>query len=99
MKKLLLITGIVLLIIVGFLGYLRFFYTKSFSPESDVNFEADGLKVHFNYSRPYKKGRLIFGEPGQNALVAYGKVWRTGANEATIFETIRFKVHIRFRAK
>lgn len=30
------------------------------------------------YSRPKKKGRVIFGD-----LVKYGKVWRTGANEAT----------------
>ncbi|OAB79546.1 DUF2911 domain-containing protein [Cochleicola gelatinilyticus] len=30
------------------------------------------------YSRPTKKGRDIFGD-----LVPYGKVWRTGANEAT----------------
>jgi hypothetical protein len=29
------------------------------------------------YSRPQKKGRDIFGD-----LVPYGKVWRTGANEA-----------------
>ena len=30
------------------------------------------------YSRPQRNGREIFG-----ALVPYGKVWRTGANEAT----------------
>lgn len=30
------------------------------------------------YSRPQKKGRVVFGE-----LVPYGEVWRTGANEAT----------------
>ena len=30
------------------------------------------------YSRPQKKGRTVFGE-----LVAYDKVWRTGADEAT----------------
>lgn len=30
------------------------------------------------YSRPFKKDREIFG-----GLVPYGKVWRTGANEAT----------------
>ncbi|MEM6721605.1 MAG: DUF2911 domain-containing protein [Bacteroidota bacterium] len=30
------------------------------------------------YGRPQKKGRRIFG-----SLVPYGKVWRTGANEAT----------------
>jgi hypothetical protein len=34
------------------------------------------------YNRPYKKGREIFG-----SLVPYDKVWRTGANEATTFET------------
>lgn len=30
------------------------------------------------YSRPAKRDRVVFGE-----LVPYGKVWRTGANEAT----------------
>ncbi len=30
------------------------------------------------YSQPHKHGRAIFG-----ALVPYGQVWRTGANEAT----------------
>jgi hypothetical protein len=34
------------------------------------------------YNRPFKRGRDIFG-----ALVPYGRVWRTGANEATWFET------------
>ncbi|RFN58597.1 DUF2911 domain-containing protein [Marixanthomonas ophiurae] len=39
------------------------------------------------YSRPQKNGREIFGE-----LVPYGKVWRTGANEATeltIYEPLK----------
>ena len=35
-----------------------------------------------NYSRPYKKGREIFG-----GLVPLDQVWRTGANEAATFET------------
>lgn len=34
--------------------------------------------VRIIYSRPQKRGREIFGE-----LVPYGKIWRTGANEAT----------------
>jgi len=34
--------------------------------------------VRVTYSRPQKKGRNVFGE-----LVPYGRVWRTGANEAT----------------
>jgi hypothetical protein len=34
------------------------------------------------YSRPFKKGREIFG-----GLVPFGQVWRTGANEATELTT------------
>jgi len=34
--------------------------------------------VKIVYSQPHKNGRQIFGE-----LVPYGKIWRTGANEAT----------------
>jgi hypothetical protein len=40
------------------------------------------------YSRPQKRNRIIFGE-----LVPFGKVWRTGANEATeleIYEPLKF---------
>jgi hypothetical protein len=43
---------------------------------------ADGRTIHIDYSRPYMKGRKIYG-----GLVPYGKVWRTGANEATSFVT------------
>jgi Protein of unknown function (DUF2911) len=43
---------------------------------------ADGKKVTITYSRPSMKGRKIMGE-----LVPYGKVWRTGANEATSLVT------------
>ena len=36
------------------------------------------------YSRPYERGRdVIFGKEEDGALVPYGQVWRTGANEAT----------------
>ena len=34
--------------------------------------------VKITYGRPYKNGRDIFG-----GLIEYGKVWRTGADEAT----------------
>lgn len=40
------------------------------------------------YSRPSKKGRVVFGE-----LVPFDKVWRTGANEATeltLYTTMEF---------
>lgn len=41
-----------------------------------------GAALWVDYSRPSKRGRVIFGE-----LVPYGKVWRTGANAATQFRT------------
>lgn len=40
------------------------------------------IKVH--YGRPYQRGRdNIFGTKESGALVPFGEVWRTGANEAT----------------
>lgn len=56
--------------------------TKSYSPEDTVTFQQDDLTLEVFYNRPYKKERLIFG-----GLVPYNQVWRTGANEATTFET------------
>lgn len=44
----------------------------------------DGTYVRVVYSRPYQRGRdNIFGTEESGALVPFGKVWRTGANEAT----------------
>lgn len=84
MKKFLLVLSVILIIILGVLTYFRVYYTKSFSPEDEVTFANGDLKIHVLYNRPFKKGRVIFDSQG---LVPYGKVWRTGANEATIFET------------
>lgn len=39
---------------------------------------VEGKDVKVTYGRPYKKGREIFG-----GLEKYGRVWRTGADEAT----------------
>lgn len=39
-------------------------------------------QVQIKYGAPSVKGREIWGK-----LVPYGEVWRTGANEATTFET------------
>ncbi len=50
------------------------------SPMDAVMVRTDAKEsfMRIIYSRPKKDGRKIFGE-----LVPYGKVWRTGANEAT----------------
>ena len=52
------------------------------SPPAAVHAKIGDNTVSINYSSPAVKGRTIWGD-----LVPYGKVWRTGANEATVFET------------
>lgn len=85
MKKFLIFAGIAVVVLIS-LGWVTMYYmkkqTKSFSPEEQVVFNADDLTIKVLYNRPFKKNREIFG-----SLVPYGKVWRTGANEATTFET------------
>lgn len=82
MKKFLIVSGVFFLIALGVLAYIRFYYTKSFSPEAQAEYNANGVQIQVFYNRPYKKGREIFG-----GLVPYDKIWRTGANEATVFES------------
>jgi hypothetical protein len=80
------VASIALLAFVGF-QFMKA-ETKKASPEETVTFFLDDLTVEITYSRPYRKERAIFG-----ALVPHGKVWRTGANEATTFtinKDIRF---------
>ena len=48
---------------------------------------ADGKTIKMDYSSPRAKGRKIFGEASDKALVPYGAIWRTGANDATTFVT------------
>ncbi|MPR34652.1 DUF2911 domain-containing protein [Salmonirosea aquatica] len=82
-KKILLVSGIgVLTLAALFIGYRQ--YTKSFSPEAVAEYQQGGLNVRVQYCRPARKGRLIFGREQDNALVPYDRVWRTGANEATL---------------
>jgi opacity protein-like surface antigen len=48
---------------------------------------SDGTTIKVDYSSPRAKGRKIFGEASDKALVPYGEIWRAGANEATKFVT------------
>lgn len=54
------------------------FMECSSQPPKSPRVSAEGNDVTVSYGQPSKRGRVIFGE-----LVPYGKVWRTGANEAT----------------
>jgi hypothetical protein len=54
------------------------------SPMGMARITVDDTYIRVVYSRPYKRGRdNIFGTEESGALVPFGKVWRTGANEAT----------------
>jgi hypothetical protein len=49
---------------------------------------AGGPVARVIYSRPHRKGRMIFGSDA-NSLCPYGKPWRLGANEATEIEIFK----------
>jgi hypothetical protein len=53
---------------------------KRVSPPVSVSQTVDGLKIDLDYSQPSVKGRTI----GKDLEPLPGKVWRTGANEATV---------------
>jgi hypothetical protein len=52
-------------------------------PDSVAQKLKSGATISINYSQPSVKGRTI----GKDLEPMPGKVWRTGANEATVFET------------
>jgi hypothetical protein len=52
------------------------------SPRDTVRATIGGATLTFDYGRPSKRGRVLFG-----SLVPFGEVWRTGANAATVLTT------------
>jgi hypothetical protein len=52
------------------------------SPADTVRVTIGGANIAVAYSRPGKRGRVIFGN-----IVPWNQVWRTGANAATMFTT------------
>ena len=56
--------------------------SKRPSPPATAEVTLKNKKISIDYSRPSLKGRKV----GQE-LAPYGKVWRTGANEATALNT------------
>ncbi|MEM8891929.1 MAG: DUF2911 domain-containing protein [Bacteroidota bacterium] len=79
----------ILALIVLFIGYqvYKIRTTPPASPPDVVNFSEGDLEMSIDYSRPFKKGRLIFGEDSEveseKPLQPYGQYWRMGANNAT----------------
>jgi hypothetical protein len=75
MKKIVFLLNAVLLLS---LANAQTLTTPQPSPTQTVKQNFSLGSVELNYSRPAKKGRTVMGD-----LVPYGKVWRTGANNAT----------------
>ncbi|GAB3553851.1 DUF2911 domain-containing protein [Spirosoma fluminis] len=61
-----------------------------------ITAESPDKSIKVMYGQPSKKGRAIFGPDGSSSLEKYGKVWRTGANEAT---EVTFKNDVMFGGK
>jgi len=79
-RKIVIIIFVALAVIAIYIGYIML-TTKSHSPADVASFSFKNFEMNISYCRPYKKGRTIFGN--ENALIPFGKKWRTGANEAT----------------
>ncbi len=74
-KKIALILCFIVLAATTALAQVR---TPRPSPKASLMQNVGLTEIVINYNRPGVKGRTIWG-----TLVPYGKVWRTGANEAT----------------
>lgn len=55
-------------------------YSSRPSPPSRTSLQLGKTKAFITYSQPSVKGREVWGK-----LVKHNKIWRTGANEATVF--------------
>ncbi|GAA3626374.1 DUF2911 domain-containing protein [Flavivirga jejuensis] len=82
LKRILFLLSIVALGLFLYSYFVENIFSKRLSPKDTIEFKLNDLKLEVFYNRPSKKNRAIFG-----ALVPFDKVWRTGANEATTFET------------
>jgi len=94
-KKIFIGIAVVLVLVVGRMVY-GIMTTRNHSPEETVTESMGDLSVEVTYCRPFKKGRLIFGEESADALVPFGKYWRLGANDAT---EITFSKDVTFAGK
>lgn len=85
MKKTILTKGFVLAMAAVFMSsaiWAQADKSKRASPPGTATGKVNGATITIDYSSPSVKGRKIWGD-----LVPYDKVWRAGANEATLFET------------
>ncbi|MFK7833536.1 MAG: DUF2911 domain-containing protein [Winogradskyella sp.] len=81
-KRLIIILIILALGLLLYSVFVENIFSPRLSPKDSAEITLNDLKLKVEYNRPSKRDRDVFG-----ALVPFDKVWRTGANEATTFET------------
>jgi len=82
LKRLLIILSILALGLLLYSVFVENIFSPRLSPKDSAKISLNDLGIKVEYNRPSKRERDIFG-----ALVPFDQVWRTGANEATTFET------------
>jgi Protein of unknown function (DUF2911) len=82
LKWLLIFLSIITLALLSYCVFVENIFASRLSPKDTISYKLNDLKLEVFYNRPSKKGRDIFG-----GLIPLNEVWRTGANEATTFET------------
>ena len=82
-KTLLAVGALVAVMVMAAVVFAQQDKSKRASPPANAKCQfADGKTINVDYSSPRMKGRKIYG-----GLVPYNQEWRTGANEATTFDT------------
>ncbi|GHE41282.1 DUF2911 domain-containing protein [Sphingobacterium griseoflavum] len=80
------------LMMISFVGFAQNDKSKRPSPPDSVNITTqDGVNISIHYSKPSLKGRQLGVD-----IAPIGKIWRTGANEAT---TIAFDKDVTIEGK
>lgn len=82
MKFLFTLSMVSLLLFTSFSSFAQNDKSKRPSPPATVSEKVGETTITINYSQPSVKGRTI----GVDLEPLPGKVWRAGANEATVFE-------------
>jgi Protein of unknown function (DUF2911) len=68
-------------VVIGVAVFFLLRYSASRSPAAVAESSQNGLSIKVKYCQPSKRDRVIFGK-----VVPYDKLWRTGANAATMIE-------------
>lgn len=82
LKRLLIVLSIIAVGLLVYSVFVENLFSPRLSPKDTAKITLNDLNIKVEYNRPSKRERDIFG-----ALVPFNQVWRTGANEATTFET------------